>query len=238
MHILKIILIYTFFRYSGTDEAEFFPAVLVGNKSDLSAKRDVSLEEVIDWCTNKRPQKQITYLECSAKLNIGVSDVFNFITHAHYDYALSPDEAWTETDFDDNETDYDEAFELMFRINIQRKLHRKIQKRMKKNLAGANFTDGAARAVIRSNEVTIFAFLYFLVRLASMKYSWLDCCFLFVGAPVRWLCHLLICFVMLICSYHIDGDLVLLLLAVSCARSSSSFGHASVAHHRRTVCSV
>lgn len=85
--------------------------MLVGNKSDLSAKRDVSLEEVIDWCTNKRPQKQITYLECSAKLDIGVADVFNFITHAHYDYALSPEETWTETDFDDNETDYDEAFE-------------------------------------------------------------------------------------------------------------------------------
>ena len=73
-------------------------------------------------------------------------DVFNFITHAHYDFALSPDEvisfisftifintyilhslfvcllnnttyhiltlqAWTETDFDDTETEYDEAFE-------------------------------------------------------------------------------------------------------------------------------
>ena len=61
-----------FLKHSGTDEAEFFPAVLVGNKSDLSAKRDVSLEEVIEWCTNRRPQKQITYLECSAKLNIGV----------------------------------------------------------------------------------------------------------------------------------------------------------------------
>ena len=35
-----------FLKYSGMDEAEFFPAVLVGNKSDLSDKREVSLEEV------------------------------------------------------------------------------------------------------------------------------------------------------------------------------------------------
>ena len=34
-----------FLKYSGMDEAEFFPAVLVGNKSDLSDKREVSLEE-------------------------------------------------------------------------------------------------------------------------------------------------------------------------------------------------
>ena len=101
-----------FLKYSGIDESEFFPAALVGNKSDMSAKRDVSLEEVIDWCTNKRPQKQITYLECSAKLDIGVKDVFNFITHAHYDYVLSGHDSWTETDFDDTETEYeDEAFE-------------------------------------------------------------------------------------------------------------------------------
>jgi hypothetical protein len=86
----------------------------VGNKSDLSAKRDVSLEEVIDWCTCRRPQKQITYLECSAKLDIGVKDVFQNITHAHYDFALCPNnDTWTETDFDDTETEYefDDAFE-------------------------------------------------------------------------------------------------------------------------------
>ena len=66
----------------------------------------------MDWCTNKRPQKQITYLECSAKLDIGVKDVFNFITHAHYDYVLCVNDSWTETDFDDTETEYeDEAFE-------------------------------------------------------------------------------------------------------------------------------
>ena len=46
---LKLLFFYFcngIFRYSGIDEAEFFPAVLVGNKSDLSAKRAVSLEEV------------------------------------------------------------------------------------------------------------------------------------------------------------------------------------------------
>ena len=57
-----------FLKYSGIDETQFFPAILVGNKSDISEQRQVSLEEVVDWCTNKRPQKQITYMECSAKV--------------------------------------------------------------------------------------------------------------------------------------------------------------------------
>ena len=31
-----------------------------------------------------------------------MKDVFNFVTHAHYDFALFPtNETWTETDFDD-----------------------------------------------------------------------------------------------------------------------------------------
>jgi hypothetical protein len=71
----------------------------------------IDCEQVIDWCTNKRPQKQITYLECSAKLDIGVRDIFNFITHAHYDFALCPVEVWTDTDYDDTETEYEETFE-------------------------------------------------------------------------------------------------------------------------------
>jgi hypothetical protein len=53
----------------------------------------------------------MTYLECSARLDIGVRDIFNFITHAHYDFALCPVEVWTDTDYDDTETEYDEAFE-------------------------------------------------------------------------------------------------------------------------------
>ena len=57
-----------FLNFSGVDEMDTFPVILVGNKSDLSDKRQVSLEEVIDWCTNKRPHKQITYLECSSKV--------------------------------------------------------------------------------------------------------------------------------------------------------------------------
>jgi len=51
-----------FLKYSGSETDDYFPAVLVGNKSDLSGQRAVSLEEVMDWCSNKRPQKPITYL--------------------------------------------------------------------------------------------------------------------------------------------------------------------------------
>ena len=91
-----------------------FPAVLVGNKSDLSAKRVVSLEEVLDWCIERRPEKQISYMECSAKEGIGVNDIFHVIAHAHYDNVLYPlEDNFTETDFDTDgdTTDYDSVFE-------------------------------------------------------------------------------------------------------------------------------
>ena len=43
-------------------EPEEFPVLLVGNKCDLSDKRAVTLEEVVDWCAKKRPRKPITYI--------------------------------------------------------------------------------------------------------------------------------------------------------------------------------
>ena len=69
-------------------EPDEFPCLLVGNKCDLSDKRAVPLEEVIDWCTFKRPRKPITYIECSALRGIGIQDIFVFVADAVYDYAL------------------------------------------------------------------------------------------------------------------------------------------------------
>ena len=43
-------------------EPEEFPVLLVGNKCDLSDKRAVTLEEVVDWCAKKRTRKPITYI--------------------------------------------------------------------------------------------------------------------------------------------------------------------------------
>jgi Ras-related protein Rab-7A len=48
--------------YAQPDEPDEFPAVLVGNKSDLSDRRAVPLEEVMEWCAYKRPRKPITYI--------------------------------------------------------------------------------------------------------------------------------------------------------------------------------
>ena len=43
-------------------EPDEFPVLLVGNKCDLSDRRAVTLEEVVDWCAKKRPRKPITYI--------------------------------------------------------------------------------------------------------------------------------------------------------------------------------
>ncbi len=39
-----------------------FAVLLVGNKSDLSDKRAVSLERVMEWCAEKRYRKPIVYI--------------------------------------------------------------------------------------------------------------------------------------------------------------------------------
>jgi Ras-related protein Rab-7A len=73
-------------------EPDEFPCLLVGNKCDLSDKRAVPLEEVIDWCTFKRPRKPITYIECSALRGIGIQDIFVFVADSVYDYAIRLDD--------------------------------------------------------------------------------------------------------------------------------------------------
>ena len=47
-------------------EPEEFPVLLVGNKCDLSDRRAVTLEEVMDWCAVKRPRRPITYIGITA----------------------------------------------------------------------------------------------------------------------------------------------------------------------------
>ena len=64
---------------------EDFPCILVGNKSDLAARRDVSMEEVLDWCTAKRPRRPITYIECSVAHGTAVKDVFLLLACAVVD---------------------------------------------------------------------------------------------------------------------------------------------------------
>jgi hypothetical protein len=75
-------------RYAQPTDVYEFPVILVGNKCDLDSKRAVHIEEVMDWCAHKRPRKPISYIECSALLNMGVRDVFLFIAEAMHDYKI------------------------------------------------------------------------------------------------------------------------------------------------------
>lgn len=68
----------------------------------------------MDWCAERRPHKQISYVECSAKDDIGISEIFHVITHDHYDFITFPEsDNFTDTDFDTegDTTDYDSVFE-------------------------------------------------------------------------------------------------------------------------------
>ena len=51
-----------YLKYAEPFEPDEFPVLLVGNKCDLSDKRAVTLEEVVDWCAKKRTKKPITYI--------------------------------------------------------------------------------------------------------------------------------------------------------------------------------
>ena len=51
--------------------------ILVGTKSDKSAERKVTQEEVLSWVINKGA----LYFECSAKENTGIEDMFQKIAH-------------------------------------------------------------------------------------------------------------------------------------------------------------
>lgn len=77
-----------FMRYAQPTDVYEFPVILVGNKCDLDSKRAVHIEEIMDWCAHKRPRKPISYIECSALLNMGVRDVFLFIAEAMHDYKI------------------------------------------------------------------------------------------------------------------------------------------------------
>ena len=52
---------------------EDFPFVVMGNKCDREAERDVSKEDAEAWC---KENGGIPYFESSAQLNIGVEDAF------------------------------------------------------------------------------------------------------------------------------------------------------------------
>lgn len=55
-----------FMKYANPEYIDDFPILLVGSKNDLVGvsvdQRPVPMEEVLNWCTAKRPGAPITYL--------------------------------------------------------------------------------------------------------------------------------------------------------------------------------
>ena len=57
------------------DIGSYYQKLLIGNKSDLKDKRNVSLKEIENYCQ----EKNINYLETSAKDNVNLKEAFNKI---------------------------------------------------------------------------------------------------------------------------------------------------------------
>ena len=53
----------------------FFKKILIGNKADLEGEREVSLEDIGNYCG----EQKIDYFEASAKDNINIKEAFNKI---------------------------------------------------------------------------------------------------------------------------------------------------------------
>ncbi|KAI6225121.1 Ras-like protein 2 [Aphelenchoides fujianensis] len=54
-------------------DRDYFPMILVGNKSDLEAQRQISREEAEGWARSL----QVPYVECSAKYRQNVDQIFH-----------------------------------------------------------------------------------------------------------------------------------------------------------------
>ena len=57
-------------------DADSYPILVIGNKSDLINLREVSKEQAEAWCD----QNFCIYIETSAKEKLGVEDAFSIIT--------------------------------------------------------------------------------------------------------------------------------------------------------------
>ena len=62
-----------FFLHCNTQEESRFPLIIIGNKSDLEEKRQVSRKDVEDWCEESGG---FEYIETSAKEHSEVEDLF------------------------------------------------------------------------------------------------------------------------------------------------------------------
>jgi len=58
------------------EKCEEVPILIVGNKCDIKTSREVSLVDVEHWIMNDYPNFQISALECSARTNQNITNIF------------------------------------------------------------------------------------------------------------------------------------------------------------------
>ena len=69
-----------YYNFQKEDTDDGFLAVLVGNKCDLKDNRQVSFEEGKELAE----EQSIDFIECSAKNNLNVNDVFKTVIKRYY----------------------------------------------------------------------------------------------------------------------------------------------------------
>ena len=90
-----------FVMYGNAEDPDAFPCLLVGNKCDVG-DRATDLEEVLKWCGQKRPNRPITHIECSALRGIAVNDVFIIVADAIAAYEAYLDGEGSDSDSEEN----------------------------------------------------------------------------------------------------------------------------------------
>ncbi|EMD42556.1 Ras family gtpase [Entamoeba histolytica KU27] len=80
------------YRVKDKDENEVIPIIIVGNKCDLENERQVTKEDGIEYANSVK----CAFLECSAKTNENINQIFDIITRNVVEYKYSTEEEiWT-----------------------------------------------------------------------------------------------------------------------------------------------
>ena len=87
--------------YGNAEDPDAFPCLLVGNKCDVG-ERATDLEDVLKWCTKKRPKRPITHIECSALRGIAVNDIFIIVADAIAEYEAYLDGEGSDSDSEED----------------------------------------------------------------------------------------------------------------------------------------
>ncbi len=122
-----------FVMYGNAEDPDAFPCLLVGNKCDVG-ERATDLEDVLKWCTKKRPKRPITHIECSALRGIAVNDIFIVVADAIAEYEAYLDGEGSDSDSEEDR--YTQDLEHVSEGAISQRSHQQ----MASNLQGVSRT--------------------------------------------------------------------------------------------------